>query len=181
VFLPWFTIYGFTYTFFGVDDWKVLPVTELVIATGSAAVAMIYMSHIKRIGLILGGSGLVLNILGSVAAARFADVHNTDTYFRIWAVITVRPAWGGWIALLASGVVFVGALSRWSVWVTLRQTVPPNGNQSSQLEVSSEEHIPAVLAASQAEEPLDSGPRLPSLDDILASPQPVDSSSFDRN
>src|ERR1019366_253809 len=95
VFLPWCTLYGFTYTFMGVDDWKVFPIAELVIATGSVVAAMARLSQIKRIGLILGASGLALNISGSVVAARFANVHNGDIYFRLRAVISIGPAGGG--------------------------------------------------------------------------------------
>jgi hypothetical protein len=75
---PWCRIWGSVYTFVGVDDWRFLPVAEFVIAAGSALIAVIHLAWIKRIGLVLGASALVLNVVGVVAGARLANVHNSD-------------------------------------------------------------------------------------------------------
>jgi hypothetical protein len=119
VLLPWCRISGFTYTFFGVDSWKVLPIMELVTATGAAFAAIFRLSKIKRIGLFLGGTALVLNVVGAFVAARLANVHNNDPYYRIWAVLSVRPAGGALVALLAASTLIVGGLSRWAVNVSV--------------------------------------------------------------
>jgi hypothetical protein len=127
VFLPWCRISGFTYTFLDVDSWRALPIAEVVVAGGSAAAAMISLSRIKRIGLFLGGVGLLLNLVGAFVAARLANVHNGDPYYRIWAVLSVRPAWGGEIAFLTSGVLIIGALSGWPVTISHRPTPAGTG------------------------------------------------------
>jgi hypothetical protein len=124
VFLPWCRINGFTYTFLDVDSWKVLPIAELVVISGAVIAAMIRLARIKRIGLFLGSTALGLNVAGAFVAARFANVHNPDPYFRIWAVLSVGPAWGGWVALLACGVLLVGSLSRWLVCGTILGVAP---------------------------------------------------------
>ncbi len=118
--LPWCRISGFTYTFIGVDSWKVLPITELAVATGAAGAAILRLPKIKRIGLFLGGSALVLNVVGAFVAARLANVHNTDPYYRIWAVLSVRPAPGLLVALLGAIILIVGGLSRWAVGRSVR-------------------------------------------------------------
>jgi hypothetical protein len=117
VFLPWCRISGFSYTFLDVDSWRVLPISELVVAGSAAVAAMISVARIKRIGLFLGGVALVLNVVGAFVAARLANVHNNDPYYRIWAVLSVRPALGSGIALLACAVLVVGALSGWPVTI----------------------------------------------------------------
>jgi uncharacterized membrane protein len=174
VFLPWCRIYGFTYTFFGVDDWKVLPIAELVVATGASVAAMIRLPQIKRIGLLAGGTALALNMVGAVVAGRFANVHNTDLYFRIWAVISIGPAWGGWIALLACGVLIVGALSRWSVCVAIHGTPPAGTGESPHAEDATGENAHVTLRASHDDDLLDTGRRLPHLNEVLAPPTPPD-------
>jgi hypothetical protein len=120
--LPWCRISGFNYTFLDVDSWKVLPTMELVIAIGAAGAAILRLSKIKRIALFLGGTTLVLNAVGAFVAARLANVHNTDPYYRIWAVLSVRPALGAFIALGAAFVLMVGGLSRWAVGISVRGT-----------------------------------------------------------
>jgi hypothetical protein len=120
VLLPWCRISGFTYTFVGVDSWKVLPTMELIAATGAASAAIFRLSKIKRIGLFLGSTALVLNVAGAFVAARLANVHNSDPYYRIWAVLSVRPAWGALVALLAASTLVVGGLSRWAVNMSVR-------------------------------------------------------------
>ncbi|MGA2519796.1 MAG: hypothetical protein ABSG81_03145 [Acidimicrobiales bacterium] len=114
VFLPWASVSGYTYTFLGVDSWKVLPVGELVVVAAGAIASMVWLGHVKRIGLLVGGAVLVLDTAGWFAAARLADVHNTDTYFRIWAAITVRPAWAGWIGVAAGFCLLTGAAANWA-------------------------------------------------------------------
>jgi hypothetical protein len=113
-FFPWCTINGLTYTFFDVDSWNGLPIAEFVVAAGAVIGSLFFVTRIKRIGLILGSTGLFANVVGAAVAARLANVHNSDQYFRVWAVMSIRPAWGGWLALTASLVVLVGAASRWS-------------------------------------------------------------------
>jgi hypothetical protein len=98
----------------------VLPTMELVIAIGAAGAALLRLSKIKRIGLFLGATTLVLNLVGAFVAARLANVHNSDPYYRVWAVLSVRPALGGLIALLAAAILIVGSLSRWAVGTSLR-------------------------------------------------------------
>ncbi len=123
IFLPWFRVSGFTYTFFGADSWKALPFTELVVAIGAVAAALLFLPKIKRIGLFLGGTTVVLNAAGAFVAAHLANVHNTDPYYRIWAVLSVRPALGAFVAFLAAIVLIVGSLARWSVRMSVRSTV----------------------------------------------------------
>ena len=118
--LPWCRISGFNYTFFDVDTWKVLPTMEVVVAVGAAGAALLRLSRIKRIGLFLGATTLVLNLVGAFVAARLANVHNSDPYYRVWAVLSVRPALGAGIALLAAVVLIVGGLSRWAVSTSVR-------------------------------------------------------------
>jgi hypothetical protein len=127
VLLPWCKISGFTYTLLAVDSWKVFPFTELVVAIGSAGAALIFLSKIKRIGLFLGAMTVVLNAVGAFVAAHLANVHNSDPYYRIWAVLSVRPAWGAFVAWLAAIVLIVGGLSRWAVRVSVRTTVGGSG------------------------------------------------------
>ena len=122
VLLPWCRISGFTYTFIGVDSWKVLPIMELIAAIGAASAAIVRLSKIKRIGLFLGSTALALNVVGAFVAARLANVHNTDPYYRIWAVLSVRPAWGALVALFAAGTLIVGGLSRWAVNMSVHST-----------------------------------------------------------
>lgn len=124
---PWSRIWGLTYTFVSVDDWRFLPVAEFVIAGASVLVAMIHLAWIKRIGLVLGTSALVLNVVGVVAGARLADVHNSDPYFRIWAATSVVPQRGLWIALLTCGVLIGGGLSGWSATMSVRDTSGDKG------------------------------------------------------
>jgi len=125
--LPWCRISGFTYTFFGVDSWKALPITELVVAIGAAGAALIFLPKIKRIALFLGGMTVVLNAVGAFVAAHLANVHNTDPYYRIWAVLSVRPAWGAFVALLTAAILIVGGLSRWAVKISVRSAVGGSG------------------------------------------------------
>lgn len=120
VFVPWYRISGFTYTFFDVDSWRALPITELVLAAGSVVAALIQVARIKRIGLVLGGGALVLNVAGAFAAGRLANIHNPDPYYRIWTVTSIAPAWGGILALVVCAVLIVGASSRWSACHSLR-------------------------------------------------------------
>ncbi len=120
--LPWCKISGFNYTFFDVDTWKVLPTMELVVAIGAAGAALLRLSKIKRIGLFLGATTLVLNLVGAFVAARLANVHNSDPYYRVWAVLSVRPEVGAMIALLGAVVLIVGGLSRWAVAMHLRDS-----------------------------------------------------------
>ena len=124
VFLPWCRIWGYKYTFFGVDHWKALPVAEIVIAAGGVVVAMIRLVWIKRIAPFVGGSAFALNMVGLFVGARLANVHNADPYFRIWAAISVWPEPGLWVAWLASAVLIVGGLSRWSVSTAVRDHAP---------------------------------------------------------
>jgi hypothetical protein len=124
VFLPWCKVWGVTYTFLDVDDWKALPMAELVIAGGGVVVAMIHLAWIKRIGLVVGLCALTINAVGMVVGARLADVHNTDPYFRIWAAISVLPQLGLWIALVACVALIMGALSGWPVSIAVRGTPP---------------------------------------------------------
>jgi len=126
-FLPWYRISGFTYTFFDVDGWKVLPIAELAIAAGSVVAALVRVARIKRIGLVLGGGALVLNVSGAFAAGRLANIHNPDPYYRIWTVTSIAPAWGGFVALVACAVLIVGASSRWSACHSLRATTERPG------------------------------------------------------
>ena len=79
-------------------------------AAGAVVAAMVHLRRIKRIGLIIGTSGLVVNVVGAWVAARLANVRNTDQYFRIWAVITIRPAAGGWLALVTCIVLIAGCV-----------------------------------------------------------------------
>ncbi len=130
IFLPWCSISGFTYSFLDVDSWRALPIAEVVVAAGAAIAAVTCLSKIKRIGLLLGGSALVLNLAGAFVAAHLANVHNNDPYYRIWAVLSVRPAWGGGIAILASVILLVGALSGWTVQITHRQSPAVTGTMA---------------------------------------------------
>jgi hypothetical protein len=137
VFLPWYRISGFTYTFLDVDTWKVLPIAELVVASGAAIAALIRIAGIKRIGLFLGGTAFALNAGGAFVAGRLANVHNPDPYYRIWAVISIGPAWGGWIALLVCVVLIVGAMSRWPARVHVRDIqVGAGQSYSSEIKTS---------------------------------------------
>ncbi len=171
VFLPWCRISGFTYTFFAVDSWKVLPIAELVVSTGGIVGAMIRLARIKRIGLVVGGTALALNVVGSFVAARLANVHNTDAYFRIWAVISVAPAWGGWVALLTSCVLIVGSMSRWSVCITIRDTASET-SKSPYIAAPTGETVYGVPRQSHADDTDydESRSRLPRLDEVLAPP-----------
>lgn len=119
-FLPWCRIWGYNYTFVGVDDLKVLPYAELVIAAGAVVTSMLRLAWIKRTGLVLGGTALTLNLVGTFAGARLANVHDADPYFRIWAAISVLPQLGLWVALLACIVLIAGGLSRWTVCTAFR-------------------------------------------------------------
>jgi len=124
VFLPWCKVWGVSYTFLSVDDWKALPMAELVMAGGGVVVAVIRVAWIKRVGFVVGLSALTINAVGTFVGARLANVHNTDPYFRIWAAISVLPQWGLWIALLACAALIMGALSGWPVSVAVRGTPP---------------------------------------------------------
>ncbi len=171
VFLPWCRINGFTYTFLTVDSWKALPIAEMVIAAGGALAAVIFLAQIKRIGLFVGGTGFALNLVGSDVAARLANVHNPDPYFRIWAVLTVSPAWGGWIALLTSGILIVGALSRWSARVGTHGSPSTGIGESFYSKGSAEDEvhgIPKQLRADDGSE----GSHFLQLDQVLAPAKP---------
>ncbi len=124
---PWSRIWGLTYTFVNVDDWRFLPMAELVVAAGSVVIAVVHLGWIRRTGLVLGASALVLNVVGVVAGARLANVHDSDPYFRIWAATSVVPERGLWIALLTCAVLIAGALSGWSATTTVRDTPGDRG------------------------------------------------------
>ena len=172
-FLPWCTINGLTYTLFDVDSWKWLPIAELSVAAGAVVAAMVRLRRIKRIGLIVGSSGLVVNVVGAWVAARLANVRNTDQYFRIWAVITIRPAAGGWLALLTCIVLIAGALTRWSVRTTVRVTVPENPDQSPHFEGKAGRRVHVPFDRSQGRGEVEDGRAgLPHLDEVLAPPTP---------
>jgi hypothetical protein len=126
-FLPWCRIWGLSYTFFRVDDWKVLPASELGIAAGAVVASLIRLAWIKRIALFLGSTALVLNMVGLFVGAHLANVHNSDPYFRIWAAISVWPELGMWIALLACGLLIVGGLSPWQVCISTRGAAVETG------------------------------------------------------
>jgi len=171
-YLPWCRINGFTYSFFTVDSWKALPITELVIAGTAVVASVVRLRQIKRIALIAGFCGLAVNLGGSVVAARLADVHNSDTYFRLWAVITIRPELGGWLALSASVFLIVGASARWSVRAT-RIVVPDGLEETPHFEggVRRGVHVPFEPSPAEVDPPT-RRPGLPHLDDVLASPKP---------
>jgi hypothetical protein len=172
VVLPWCRISGFTYTFLGVDSWKALPVAEVAVSAIAALAAMISLNQIKRIGLLLGGTALVLNLAGAFVAARLANVHNPDVYFRIWAVITIVPAWGGWLALLTCTVLIWGALSRWSVRVSYQGTAQEVSRSiDSERAASGEIHgIPKQFEADEGAQERRYG--LPRLGEVFGSPGP---------
>ncbi len=170
VFLPWCRISGLTYTFMRVDDWKALPIAELVVAGAAVLAAMISLNRIKRIGLVLGGTALALNLAGAFVAARLANVHNPDPYFRIWAVITIGPAWGGWLALFTCVILIGGALSRWSARLSYHG--PAEGASrsidSERAEGGDLHGIPKQFRANQADQERRSG--LPRFGEVWGSP-----------
>jgi len=172
-FLPWCTINGLTYTFFDVDSWKWLPIAELGVAAAAFVASLVRLSRIKRIGLIVGSSGLVVNLVGASVAARFANVRNTDQYFRIWAVMSIRPNVGGWIALLTCVAMIVGALTRWSVGTTFRPSVPEPPGESPHFEGKAGKRVHVPFDSSHRTGGTQDGPSgLPRLDDVLAPPTP---------
>ena len=109
---PWLTINGVTYTFFNADGWKALPTAELAVAAGGALAALMAVRHVRRIGLAIGLTALVLNVVGAVVAARLANIHNPNQYFRTSAILTMRPNWAGWMALLVCVALILGSASR---------------------------------------------------------------------
>ena len=173
VVLPWCRISGFTYTFMDVDDWKALPIAELVVSATAVLAALIRLTRIKRIGLFLGGIALALNLAGAFVAARLANVHNPDPYFRIWAVITIVPAWGGWLALLTCVILIGGALSRWPVRVSYHGPAPGASTSiDSEHAAGAEIHgIPKQFNADEPAQPRRYG--LPRLGEVFASPGPT--------
>jgi hypothetical protein len=194
VFLPWLSIYGYSYSFLNVDSWEVLPVAQLVVVLGAGVGAFVSLHHVKRIGVLAGGSVLLLNIVGAIAGAQLANVHNTDQYFRIWAVLTVRPEWGGWLGLLACGVVLIGARSNWTAVLTVPDMSLHEDNSLSEESSSSaranscaDPESPCSLGQPETQAPsvpiatVDDGDlhereslSLPHLDEVLALPKRPD-------
>jgi hypothetical protein len=171
VFLPWVTIYGYTYTFFGVDGWKALPIAQLIVVAGGVVVAALGSLHrVKLIGAIAGGSILLLDFVGAFAAAKLADVHSAN---RVAAAITIGPAWGGWLGLLACGVVLVGALSSWPAVLTVPDAPesPPLSDDESSVSPPPYSAFPINAPAIDSEE---GEPPLPHLDKVLAPPKRSD-------
>jgi hypothetical protein len=169
VFLPWVTIYGYSYTFFGVDGWKVLPIAQLIVVAGGVVVAAFGPLHrVKLIGAIAGVAVFLLDVVGAFVAAQLANVHETDPPFpRIRAAITIGPAWGGWLGLLACGVVLVGALANWPATVPLAGLSPPPSEESS-TNPPPYTAFPIITHAVETEE---GEPPLPRLDEVLAPPK----------
>jgi hypothetical protein len=169
-FLPWCRIWGYNYTFVGVDDLKVLPYAELVIAAAAVVTAMIHLAWIKRTGLFLGATALPLNLVGVFAGARLANVHNADPYFRIWAAISVLPQLGLWVALLACGVLIAGGLSRWTVCTAFR-TSHGHVDKSVHSETSGGDPLHGIPRQPRVGfDDLDDKSSLPRFDDVLAPP-----------
>ena len=168
---PWLTINGATYTFFDADGWKPLPIAELVVAAGGALAVLIAVRHVRRIGLAVGVGALALNVIGAVAAARLANIHNPDQYFRTSAILTMRPAWGGWMALIVCFTLIVGASSRWSA-VASRPGRTDRSDEPIEFEGSSGHHTFVSLnELYHADQPVSRAPGLPHLDDVLAPPR----------
>ncbi|HUI02367.1 MAG TPA: hypothetical protein VLZ77_02415 [Acidimicrobiales bacterium] len=168
---PWLTINGVTYTFFNADGWKALPLAELVVAAGGAVATLIAVRQVKRIGLAIGFAALLVNVVGAVVAARLANIHNADQYFRTSADLTMRPAWAGWMALATCAVLLVGASSRWSAQgprtgqaARLPERVSFEGSAGQQTYVSLQDLY-------HSEEPTAGRTGLPTLDDVLAPPR----------
>jgi len=169
---PWLTINGLTYTFLDVDSWKVLPVAELVVVAGGGLAAVVASKHVKRIGLVIGFSALTLNVVGAVVAARLADIHNSDQYFRLQAIMTIRPDWGGWAALGTCVVLIVGSASRWSARVSApRADRAFDGGTEFEGRVGHHAHVPLTMS-DVADEAESRSYGLPHLDDVLAPPKP---------
>jgi hypothetical protein len=169
-FLPWCRIWGYTYTFVGVDDLKVLPYAELAIAAGAVVIAMVRLAWIKRTGLFLGGAALALNLVGTFAGARLANVHNADPYFRIWAAISILPEWGLWVALLACVVLIAGGLSRWTVCTAFRGS-HAHVDRPLYAETTAGDPLHGIPRQSRVGfDDLDEKSGLPAFDEVLAPP-----------
>ena len=169
-FLPWCRIWGYTYTFVGVDKLKFLPYGELVIAAGAVVIVMVRLAWVKRTGLFLGGMALMLNAVGVFAGARLANVHNADPYFRIWAAISVLPQPGLWVTLVACLVLIAGGLSRWTVCTAFRGS---HAEVSRSLYSAAPTGDPLHGIPRQARvgfDDLDEKPGLPAFDQVLAPP-----------
>jgi hypothetical protein len=169
-FLPWCRVWGYTFTFVGVDHLKVLPYAELALAAGAVVIAMIRLPWIKRTGLFLGGTALALNLVGTFAGARLANVHDADPYFRIWAAISVLPELGLWVALLACLILIAGGLSRWTVCTAFRA----NHTESHRLpysEIPTGDPLHGIPRQSRVgSDDLDEKSGLPAFDDVLSPP-----------
>ena len=169
---PWLVINGATYTFFNADGWKALPVAELVVAGGGALATLIGLRYVRRVGLAIGVGALVLNVVGAVVAARLANIHNPNQYFRTSAILSMRPAWGGWMALGICVTLIIGASSRWSAAASgpekaVRADEPVYfegaAGQHTFLSLSELYHADETSASP--------APGLPRLDDVLAPPR----------
>lgn len=169
---PWMTINGSTYTFFDVDGWKALPIAELVVVTGGGLAALVASKYVKQIGLVIGFSALALNIVGAVAAARLGNIHNSDQYFRLQAIMTIRPAWGGWLAMATCVALIIGAASRWSARVSAsRNGKTFEGEMEFEGRIGHRAHVPLALSHEADDVVETHAYGLPRLDDVLAPPR----------
>lgn len=130
VFMPWCSLAGctgaclvftrYSYSFMTVDRWIELPIAELTIVAAGLIGVWRFPRYIKPIGKVLGIVALALNILGAFIAAADANVHNPDPYFRIRAVVSFGPSWGGVVAIFACLVLIVGGFANWTALVIPR-------------------------------------------------------------
>lgn len=165
VFLPWCTIVGYTFTFMGADGWRWIPITEVVVAAGAIIGAWRLPGFIRPIGQWTGSSALILNVVGAVVADKYANI-DTDPILRVRAAISIGPAWGGWLALMACLALIVIGFSHWS------PTEPIEHVSAQAIEAQIRNQLPPMSADVESHLP-----PLPHLNEILAPRPPSESSS----